>query len=274
MTGCALLTSGMASGMNRMRSRASSPFDVSAASTGTAPPALELAGIAASYDRLEVLHAVSLVVPHGKVFALLGPNGAGKSSTLKVASGRLRPTKGRVLSDGIDMSGRTADSIARFGVCSVPEGRAVFPNLTVEENLRMWTYRGGVRTSEVLDTAFTRFPRLAERRRQVAGSLSGGEQQMLALSRALSTSPRVLLLDEISMGLAPVVVERLYRAVAEIAAEGRAIVIVEQFASMALRVADSAAVLSSGRVELSGSPDDVRAGLADIYLRRPGINSN
>jgi branched-chain amino acid transport system ATP-binding protein len=241
-------------------------------SNGAPNPALELRSVTAGYDRVEVLHDVSFLLPQGKIFALLGPNGAGKSTTLKVASGRLPVTKGAVLVDGTDQAGRRPDVLARSGLCSVPEGRAVFPNLTVEENLKMWTYRGGVSTAQVTETTFARFPQLAGRRKQLAGSLSGGEQQMLAMSRALSTSPRLLLLDEISMGLAPLVVARLYEAIAEIATEGRAIVIVEQFASMALRVADLAAVMSGGRVELQGSPDEVRSGLADVYLRRTKVN--
>jgi branched-chain amino acid transport system ATP-binding protein len=154
-----------------------------------------------------------------------------------------------------------------MGVCSVPEGRGVFPNLTVAENVRMWTYRGGLSRAEVEETVYQRFPRLAERRRQLAGTLSGGEQQMLAMSRALSTHPKLLLLDEISMGLAPVIVAQLYELVAQVAAEGFAILVVEQFAPMALSVARRAAVMSQGRVELEGSPAEVAEAAKDIYLR-------
>ena len=158
-------------------------------SNGAANPALELRGVTAGYERVEVLHDVSFLLPQGKIFALLGPNGAGKSTTLKVASGRLPVMKGAVLVDGTDQAGRRPDALARSGLCTVPEGRAVFPNLTVEENLKMWTYRGGVSAAQVTETTFARFPQLAERRKQSAGSLSGGEQQMLAMSRALATSP-------------------------------------------------------------------------------------
>jgi branched-chain amino acid transport system ATP-binding protein len=155
-----------------------------------------------------------------------------------------------------------------MGVCSVPEGRGVFPNLTVAENVRMWTYRrGGLKRAEVEETVYQRFPRLAERRRQLAGTLSGGEQQMLAMSRALSTHPKLLLLDEISMGLAPVIVTQLYEIVAQVAAEGFAILLVEQFAQMALGVARRAAVMTQGRIELEGSPDEVADAVKDIYLR-------
>jgi branched-chain amino acid transport system ATP-binding protein len=230
-------------------------------------PALELKRVGAAYERVEVLHDVDLVVPHGKVFALLGPNGAGKSTTLRVSSGRLRPTRGTVHVSGNDVTGTSPERLARRGVCSIPEGRGIFPNLTVAENLRMWTYRGGLRRSEVEDLAYQRFPRLRERRRQTAATLSGGEQQMLAMSRALSTNPTLLLLDEISMGLAPLIVADLYEMVALIAAEGFAILLVEQFAEMALRVADHAAVMAQGRIEFQGTPEEVAVAAGDIYLR-------
>jgi branched-chain amino acid transport system ATP-binding protein len=229
--------------------------------------ALELVDVRAAYDRVEILHGVCLEVPTSTVVALLGPNGAGKTTTLRVASGRLRPTNGSVFVDGIDVSKKSSDHLARAGMCCIPEGRAIFPNLTVAENLRMWTYRGGVRRTDVEQAAFARFPILAQRRRQMAGTLSGGEQQMLAMSRALSTNPKLLVLDEISMGLAPLIVGQLYELVAQIAAEGFAILVVEQFAEMALRVADRAAVMAQGSIQLEGAPDDVRDGLVDIYLQ-------
>jgi branched-chain amino acid transport system ATP-binding protein len=233
----------------------------------TAPPspALELEGVKAAYERVEVLRGVDLAVAPGRVFALLGPNGAGKSTALKAASGRLKPTAGRVLVDGTDVTGKAPEKIARLGVCSVPEGRGVFPNLTVDENLRMWTFRG-VRRAEVEEIAYSKFPQLAARRRQLAGSLSGGEQQMLAISRALSTKPKLLLLDEISMGLAPLVVAALYEVVRQFAAEGLAILLVEQFAHTALQVADRAAVLTQGRIEIEGTPDEVARAVADLYM--------
>lgn len=233
----------------------------------TPDPALELSGISAAYERVEVLHDVDLVVPRGQVFALLGPNGAGKSTTLRVASGRLRPTRGSLHVGGRDVTGTSPERLARQGVCSIPEGRGIFPNLTVAENLRMWTYRGGLRRSEVEEVAYQRFPRLMERRKQSAATLSGGEQQMLAMSRALSTNPTLLLLDEISMGLAPLIVADLYELVAQIAAEGFAILLVEQFAEMALRVAGTAAVMAQGQIEFQGSPEEVAAAVGDIYLR-------
>lgn len=230
------------------------------------PAALELRNIQAGYDRVEVLHGVNLEVAPSTVVALLGPNGAGKTTTLRVASGRLSPRSGSVLVDGSDVSRRSFDQLARAGVCSVPEGRGVFPSLTVSENLRMWTHRGGVSRSEVEEIAFSRFPVLSERRKQLAGTLSGGEQQMLAMSRALSTNPRLLLLDEISMGLAPIIVAQLYELVGQIAAEGFAILVVEQFAQTALAVADHAAVMTKGRIVMQGTPDEVRSAVGDIYM--------
>ena len=230
-------------------------------------PTLELRGVSAAYERVEVLHGVSLSVPSGKVFALLGPNGAGKTTLLRVASGRTKPLRGSVHVSGREVTGMSPERLARRGVCSVPEGRGIFPNLTVAENLRMWTFRGGLRRSEVEKVAYERFPRLADRRRQLAGTLSGGEQQMLAMSRALATNPSLLLLDEISMGLAPLIVAQLYELVAQTAEEGFTILLVEQFAQTALQVADRAAVMAQGRIEFEGSPDEVAAAVGDIYMR-------
>lgn len=241
----------------------------------SAPPALRVEGVHAAYERVEVLRGVDLTVSPGQVFALLGPNGAGKSTTLRVVSGRLHPLAGRVLVDGHDVTGTAPEKLARRGVCSVPEGRGIFPTLTVAENLRMWTFRGGLRRSEVEEVAYSRFPQLADRRNQVAATLSGGEQQMLALSRALSTKPTLLLLDEISMGLAPLVVAQLYELVAQIATEGFAILVVEQFAQTALMVADRAAVMVQGRIEMEGSPAKIAEAVGALYLRSeqtvPGV---
>jgi branched-chain amino acid transport system ATP-binding protein len=229
-------------------------------------PALALHDVRAAYDRIEVIRDVSFEIAPGSVTALLGPNGAGKSTTLAVASGRLRPTTGKVLVNGTDIAGRSYDALVRSGLCSVPEGRSIFPNLSVAENIRMWTFSGGVKRSEIEERVYSRFPVLAGRRRQQAGTLSGGEQQMLAMSRALSTEPSILLLDEISMGLAPIIVAELYEHVARVSSGGTTILIVEQFANAVLAVADQALVMSQGTIVHSGSPADVRDRLADIYL--------
>jgi len=228
--------------------------------------AVSVDGVRAAYGRIEVLHGVDLHVPRGSVFALLGPNGAGKSTLLKVINGRLRPTYGAVAIDDVPASPWTPEALARAGVVAIPEGRGVFPNLTVRDNLRMWTYRGGVTTAEVEARAYEQFPRLAERRKQLAGTLSGGEQQMLAISRALAGETKVLLLDEISMGLAPIVVASLYELVASIAARGVTVVVVEQFAETALGIADHAAIMLHGRIAHEGTPAEMAAAAESAYL--------
>jgi len=228
--------------------------------------AIELIDVVAGYGRIEVLHGVSFAVPRGCVFALLGPNGGGKSTTLQVISGKIRPTGGCVHIAGTHVNGARPDALARAGVSRIPEGRGIFPYLTVEENLRMWTFSAGLSTREVQDRAFTRFPRLAERRGQRAGTMSGGEQQMLAMSRALVAEPAVLLLDEISMGLAPIIVAELYELVRALAEEGITILLVEQFANTALKVSDFAAVMTNGRVVAVGEPQDIEEHVSAAYL--------
>jgi branched-chain amino acid transport system ATP-binding protein len=229
------------------------------------PPVIELRSVRAAYGRIEVLHGIDIALPAGTVMALLGPNGAGKSTALKVVSGQLTPTVGCFHVMGRHVNGIASDALARAGVCTIPEGRAIFPNLSVAENLRIMTY-GGASRREVEERAFTRFPRLGERRRQLAGTLSGGEQQMLSMARALSTEPAALLLDEISMGLAPLVVDELYSVVAQIAAEGVAILLTEQFARAAMRVADRVALVTQGRIVAQGRPDELPDDLAAAYL--------
>jgi len=231
---------------------------------------IELRDVRAGYGRIEVLHGIDLALAAGTVLALLGPNGAGKSTALAVASGRLVPTAGCLHVMGRHVNGIASDALARAGVCTIPEGRAVFPNLTVAENLRMMTFAGTPRR-QVEEQAYSRFPRLGERRRQLAGTLSGGEQQMLAMARALSTQPAVLLLDEISMGLAPLVVDELYELVGQIAAEGVAILLTEQFARAALRVADRVALVAQGRIVAEGRPDELSGELAGAYLGGEGL---
>ena len=228
--------------------------------------ALELIDVEAGYGRINVLDAVNLRVEPGTVFALLGPNGAGKSTLLRVAGGRMAPTRGCVHIGGAHVNNVRPERLARAGVCTVPEGRAIFPNLTVLENLRMMGGTRRVTRADVCAGAFARFPRLAERRRQQAGTLSGGEQQMLAMARALTTDPSLLLLDEISMGLAPRIVAELYDLVAQLAAEGITILLVEQFARTALAVADAAAVMTHGHIAHIGSPEAIGQLLSAAYL--------
>jgi branched-chain amino acid transport system ATP-binding protein len=228
-------------------------------------PVLELKDVRAGYGKIQVLHGVNLVVPPASVVALLGPNGAGKTTTVKVASGQIRPMSGCVHVAGKHVNGADPDALARAGVCTIPEGRGIFPNLTVTENLEMVTF-SGVRMSEVTAGAFDRFPRLKERRKQLAGTMSGGEQQMLAIARALVTRPSLLMLDEISMGLAPLIVADLYEIIAGIASEGVSVLIIEQYAQMALSVADYAAVMAHGRVRILGEPGDVAEQLHGAYL--------
>jgi branched-chain amino acid transport system ATP-binding protein len=231
----------------------------------TIEPVLELSEIRAGYGRIDVLHGVNLRLMPAQVYALLGPNGAGKSTTLAVASGQIVPSAGTLSLFGRAVNGVAVDALARAGVCVVPEGRGIFPNLTVLENLRMATFTGTT-LGVVTERAFARFPRLAERRRQTAGTLSGGEQQMLAMARALATDPAVLLIDELSMGLAPIVVEELYQHVTNIAREGLSILIVEQFAHEILGVADVAGIMLHGRIQRVGSPARIAEELVSAYL--------
>jgi branched-chain amino acid transport system ATP-binding protein len=226
---------------------------------------LELRSVHAAYDRIDVLFGIDLEVPAGSVVALLGPNGAGKTTTLRVAAGLHLPTSGDVLVAGRRINGTAPEDLARRGMCLIPEGRGIFPNLTVRENLRMMTY-SGASLSVIEGEAYARFPRLAERRKQIAGTLSGGEQQMLAMARGLATHPALLLLDELSMGLAPIIVEELYELVAQIARDGVSILVVEQFASTVLGVADLAAVLVHGKVARVGTPRELQDELSKAYL--------
>jgi branched-chain amino acid transport system ATP-binding protein len=226
---------------------------------------LELRGVRAAYDQIEVLHGVDLVVPAGSVVTVLGPNGAGKTTMLHVIAGLHDASDGEVLVAGRDVTGADPTELARRGVCSIPEGRGVFPNLTVRENLWMVTY-SGVSRADVEEKAFARFPRLGERRDQHAGTLSGGEQQMLAVARAVTSDPALLLLDELSMGLAPLIVEELYDVIGKLAASGVTVLCIEQFAQTVLGVADLAAVMLQGRITTVGRPSDIEADLAAAYL--------
>jgi branched-chain amino acid transport system ATP-binding protein len=226
---------------------------------------LELRNVHAAYERIDVLFGVDLEVPEASVVALLGPNGAGKSTALRVAAGLHPVTSGDVLIAGKRVNGVRPEDLARRGLCLIPEGRGIFPNLTVRENLRMMTYTG-TSMADVEESSFTRFPRLKERISQTAGTLSGGEQQMLAMARGLATDPAVLLLDELSMGLAPIIVEELYDIVAQVAQQGVSILVVEQFASTVLGVADYAAIIVHGRIARAGRPAELRDELSKAYL--------
>jgi branched-chain amino acid transport system ATP-binding protein len=230
-----------------------------------ADAALELRNVHAAYGTITALRGVDLVVPYGKLVALLGPNGGGKSTTLRVISGLLPLTDGDLLVAGRRVNGAAPDDLARRGVCLIPEGKGIFPNLSVRENLWMATHIG-TPLNHIEEVAFARFPQLGTRRRQLAGTLSGGEQQMLAMARALATDPALLLLDELSMGLAPLVVEQLYEIVANIVEDGVSILVVEQFARAVLGIADSVGIMLRGRVTHFGTPSEMEAELSSAYL--------
>ena len=242
------------------------PMTATAEASADAPPALELRRLRAGYGRINVLHDLDLTVPAGTLVALLGPNGAGKSTTLAVASGKVLPTSGCVHVAGRHVNGASPAALARAGVCRIPEGRGIFPNLTVGENLRIVTYATALSADDIADRVYARFPKLGQRRTQLAGTLSGGEQQMLAMGRALVTEPGLLLLDEISMGLAPLIVAELYEVVAQLASEGITVLLVEQFARTALAVADYAALMVGGRIVRMGEPGDIAAFVDETYL--------
>ena len=216
---------------------------------------LEVSEVSAAYGSIEVLHNISLVVETGKITTLIGANGAGKTTTLKCVCGLLAPFRGQIRWKGENLVGLRPDEIVRRGVCLVPEGRHVFPHMTVAENLDMGAYqrrdRQGI--ARDLEWVFGLFPVLRTRRRQPAGTLSGGEQQMLAIARGLMSAPELLLMDEPSMGLAPMLVDEVFRVIQEISRAGKTILLVEQNAAMALSVAQRAYVLEVGSIVLTGS---------------------
>ena len=216
---------------------------------------LELQQVTAGYSRHTVLRDVDLVVPDRSVVALLGPNGAGKTTLLRVASGQLPPSTGRVLMDGLDTTAWPSDRRARAGLCHVPEGRGIFPALTVHDNLRLQAPSD--LDADTLSEVVSVFPRLGERLSQVAGTLSGGEQQMLALARAYLSNPSVVLLDEVSMGLAPKIVDEIFDYLRRLAERGPALLLVEQYATRALELADYVYVLQKGRISFAGEPSEL-----------------
>lgn len=226
---------------------------------------LRVAGLRVSYGRTEALHGIDMSVSAGQVVCLIGGNGAGKTTTMRALSGLIRPRAGQVHLDGVDITGLRPHRIAAAGLLQVPEGRQVFAELSVAENLAAgaWLVTGRAEISRRQDAVLTRFPRLRERLDQLAGSMSGGEQQMLALGRALMGGPKLLLLDEPSMGLAPLFVEEIFAIISDLKREGITILLVEQNASAALDVADYAYVLETGRI--------VTHGPANIVANDPAV---
>ena len=227
---------------------------------------LRLTGVRAGYRRSEVLHGVDLLVPPGAAVALLGANGTGKSTLLRVAAGLLPATGGSVWFGEERIDRLSTHERTRRGLCLIPEGRAIFRQLTVRQNLAMQV--GGKGVDAAVDRAVAAFPMLGERLGQVAGTLSGGQQQMLAVARALVTDPAVVLADELSVGLAPVVVDEIFEAVAALRAAGRSLLIVEQYVDRALAVADYVYILHKGRIAFVGEPAQCRA--EDVYQQYLG----
>ncbi|HLT58095.1 MAG: ABC transporter ATP-binding protein [Limnochordales bacterium] len=221
---------------------------------------LAIENLVTHYGPVEALKGITLHVNQGEIVTLIGANGAGKSTTLRTISGLVRPTRGTITYEGHDLTALPPERIVALGIAHVPEGRRVFPLMTVLENLELGAYtRSDARAiQEDLDRVFTLFPRLAERRTQLAGTMSGGEQQMLAIGRALMARPRLLLLDEPSMGLAPIIVESIFQVIEDINKQGTTILLVEQNANLALSVAHKGYVLETGRIALSGTAAALR----------------
>ncbi len=231
------------------------------------PSLLEVRGLKVAYGGINAVKGIDLAVRTGELVALIGANGAGKTTTLKALCGLLKPTAGSVHYDGQDITGTPAFALVQRGLALVPEGRGVFARLTVEENLAMGAYLRSDKAEIALDCerAYATFPRLAERHSQLAGTLSGGEQQMLAIMRALMGKPRLLLLDEPSMGLAPIVVQKIFETIRAVAREGVTLLLIEQNARLALQTCDRGYVMESGTITLSG---DAKALLDNPEVRR------
>ncbi len=232
--------------------------------TETSAPLLEVADLEVRYGAIAALKGINFTVREGEIVALLGANGAGKTTTQKTVSGMLRPALGSITYDGRRIDGIPAHDLIRLGICHVPEGRHVFPRMTVAENLDMGAFRFKSADEDVLARVLELFPRLKERFRQQAGTLSGGEQQMLAIGRALMGKPRLLLLDEPSMGLAPMIVAQIFDIIREINAGGVTVLLVEQNAAQALGLAARGYVLETGEIVLQGTGSDL---LADERVR-------
>jgi branched-chain amino acid transport system ATP-binding protein len=219
------------------------------------PPLLELSDVRVRYGGIEAVKGISLTVGEGEIVTLIGGNGAGKTTTLKTISGVKRPVSGRIEFDGARIDDLPAHEIVELGVCQAPEGRKIFPRMSVRENLAMGAYTRKENLAEDFDRVFKLFPVLLERSGQAGGTLSGGEQQMLAIGRAMMSRPRVLMLDEPSMGLAPLLVERIFELIREIHRQGATILLVEQNAHMALNLASRGYVLESGTIALEDRAD-------------------
>lgn len=217
-------------------------------------PLLRLERVSAAYGPFRALFDISFEIASGEALALLGTNGAGKTTVARVCSGLLRPTKGRLWMGNEDVTGRKPYKLARMGISHAPEGRSVFASLTIEENLALAFHQAFDRSGaqHALDEAYEMFPKLGERRRQLAGSLSGGEQRMLALARVLVNPPRLLIVDELSLGLAPIIVEDVYRSLSRLKEKGVALLVVEQHVDHALAIADRVIVLSRGHLRYNG----------------------
>ena len=217
------------------------------------------------YGNIHAIKGISFEVNEGEIVTLIGANGAGKSTTLNTISGLLKPRSGQITFDGKNLAGVPASKVVSLGMALCPEGRRIFQQMSVRENLEMGGYtRPATEIDSSLENVFQRFPRLKEREKQIAGTLSGGEQQMLAMGRALMSKPKLLMLDEPSMGLAPILVEQIFDIIAELHAAGTTILLVEQNAQMALSIADRAYVLGTGKITMSGTASDV---LADDRVR-------
>jgi branched-chain amino acid transport system ATP-binding protein len=227
---------------------------------------LELRRVNAGYGGTRVLRNVTLRVPDGAVVALLGANGAGKTTLLRVAAGLVRPDDGQLVIDGVDVTGQAPNRLVRHGVCHVPEGRGVFPSLTVRENLVVQAPPG--QHGVAIEKAASAFPILGKRLGQVSGTLSGGEQQMLALARAYIQNPKVILLDEVSMGLAPLIVDEIFAFLQRLAAGGAALLLVEQYVTKALALADYVYMLQRGEVAFVGEPGELDG--EDLFARYLG----
>ena len=228
---------------------------------------LELRGVTAGYGETVVVRDVGLSVPDSKVVALLGPNGAGKTTTLRVASGLIRPMEGLVLLDGEDVTGKKPYAMARRGLCHLPEGHGIFPSLTVKENIVLNSPKG--RERESIERAGNEFPVLAARLGQQAGSLSGGEQQMLSLVRTYVSQPKLVVVDEASLGLSPLLVDQVFEALKRIHAGGASLLIVEQYIKRALDLADTVYLMNRGQIVFSGPASELRG--EDVFERYLGI---